>query len=441
MKGQERAGDGLPELPNERVRGLTEPIARFLHVEAAGGGALVLATVVALGLASSPFAEAWLAIWKTPVGFEFGDLRIVHSLKHWISDGLMSLFFFVVGLELKRELVLGELRDPRQAGLPIAAALGGMVVPAALYLLWLGDAEGTRGWGIPMATDIAFVVGCLALLGGRVPHALRVLMLSIAIVDDLGAILVIAVGYTQDLRLAMLGLGVLGLGVVVGLRLIGVRSVGVYGLLGVGIWLCFHESGVHATVAGVALGLLTPSRSWVGPRLLSDIVARAGDFLSGEERPTAGVLRTVEIASREATPPLDRLESALHPWVTFAVIPLFALANASVSIDVDALAHPVALAVVVGLVLGKPLGIVAASFLAVRLGLARLPDGVGWPALLGGGALAGIGFTMAIFIASLALEGPLLDVAKLGILLASLVSAVIGFALLLRAYPAERAPG
>jgi NhaA family Na+:H+ antiporter len=434
-------GEDLPGLPNEPIRGLTDPIARFLHVEAAGGAALVLATAVALGLASSPLAAAWLAFWNTPVGLEIGDLRMVHSLKHWISDGLMALFFFVVGLELKREIVLGELRDPRQAGLPIAAALGGMVVPAALYLLWLGGGEGARGWGIPMATDIAFVVGCLAILGPRVPHALRVLMLSLAIVDDLGAILVIAVGYTQDLQLSMLVVGLLGLALVVALRFVGVRSVGVYSLLGVGIWLCFHESGVHATVAGVALGLLTPARSWVAPRLFQDIVGRAGDFLTGEERPTPGVLRTVELASREARPPLDRLETALHPWVTFGVIPLFALANASVPIEPDAVSHPVALAVIVGLVLGKPLGVVATSFLAVRLGLARLPVGISWTALLGGGALAGIGFTMAIFIAGLALEGPLLDVAKLGILLASLVSAALGFTLLLRAYPAGRAAG
>lgn len=428
--------EALPDLPDEPVRSVTAPLARFLHVEAAGGGALLLATAVALGLASSPVADAWLALWKTPVGFEWGGLRMVHSLKHWISDGLMTLFFFVVGLELKRELVLGELRDPRQAGLPIAAALGGMLVPAGLYLLWLGGGEGAHGWGIPMATDIAFVVGCLAILGRRIPHGLRVLMLSLAIVDDLGAIAVIAIGYTQELRLAALALGLLGLLLVAGLRSIGVRRVGVYGLLGVGIWLLFHESGVHATVAGVALGLLTPARSWVGPRLLADIVQRAGDFLSGEERPATGVLRTVEIASREARPPLDRLETALHPWVTFVVIPLFALANASVPVDPAALAHPVALAVIAGLVLGKPLGILAASFLAVRLGLARLPEGIGWSALLGGGALAGIGFTMAIFIAGLALEGPLLDVAKLGILVASLVSAVAGFLLLLRACPA-----
>jgi NhaA family Na+:H+ antiporter len=430
------ADDDLPGLPTERVQSLTDPIARFLHVEAAGGGALVLAAGIALGLANSPFADAYLAFWKIPIGFEIGDFRMIHSLQHWISDGLMAIFFFVVGLELKREIVLGELRDPRQVGLPIAAALGGMVVPAALYVLFLGGGEGTRGWGIPMATDIAFVVGCLAILGPRVPRAMRVLMLSLAIVDDLGAILVIAVGYTEALRLSMLALGVAGLGAMLGLRLLGVRSIGVYVFLGAAIWLGFHESGVHATVAGVAVGLITPTRSWVGPRLLTEIVDRAGDFLSGEERPPHGVLRKVEVASREALPPLERLETALHPWVTFVAIPLFALANAGVPIALDAMTHPVSMAVIVGLVVGKPLGIVAVSFLAVRLGLARLPDAIGWRALLGGGALSGIGFTMSIFIAGLALEGSLLDAAKIGILVGSLISAAIGFALLLFAFPA-----
>lgn len=437
MAGQD---GGLPGLPSEPVRELTDPIARFLHVEAAGGIALVLATAVALGLANSPFAASYLAIWKTPLGFAIGDWGMTHSLKHWISDGLMSIFFFVVGLELKRELVLGELRDPRQAGLPLAAALGGMVVPAAVYLMLAGSGEGARGWGIPMATDIAFVVGCLAILGPRVPRAMRVLMLSLAIVDDLGAILVIAIGYTEQVSLSMLALGAAGLASLVGLRGIGVRSVGVYCVLGAAIWLCFHESGVHATVAGVAIGLLTPTRSWIEPRLLSEIVQRAGGFLSGDDKPAAGVLRTVEVASREATSPLERLESALHPWTTFVIIPLFALANAGVSVAGDALAHPISLAVIAGLMLGKPLGILGASFLAVRLGLAKLPAGIGWSALLGGGVLAGIGFTMAIFIAGLALSGPLLDVAKLGILLASASSAVIGFVLLRMAFPLPRDP-
>jgi len=250
----------LPDLPKEAVGRLTAPIARFMHVEAAGGVVLLLATLAALALANSPLADGFLAFWKTKLGFSIGSFSMEHSLKHWINDGLMAIFFFVIGLEVKRELVLGELRDLKAATLPIVAALGGMIVPAALYLGLQAGQPGESGWGVPMATDIAFVVGCMAVLGNRVSKSLRVLLLSLAIVDDIGAILVIAIGYTDALSVAWLMRGFGGILVVLFLGRIGVRNVGVYAVLGALVWLAFHESGVHATIAGVILGLITPAK-------------------------------------------------------------------------------------------------------------------------------------------------------------------------------------
>lgn len=422
-------------LPRERIHRITEPLERFLHVEAAGGVVLLVCTLVALGLANSPLSADYLAIWKTPVGFSFGTFEMVHSLKHWINDGLMGIFFFVIGLEVKRELVLGELRDPRRAALPLAAAVGGMIFPAGVYLLLQGGEPAARGWGIPMATDIAFVVGVVALLGSRIPPSLRVMLVSLAIVDDIGAILVIAIGYTDHLDLGALALGFAGIGVVVLLAWLGVRSVGVYVVLGGLVWFEFHESGVHATIAGVLLGLVTPARSWLQDTALAELAERAFGVLRGdgvEESRRRTVLRGVERAARESMTPLERIESTLHPWVGFVIMPIFALANACVPFELADFGDPVAVAVAAGLVIGKPLGIVVMSALAVWLGVARLPEGVPWSAVLGGGFLAGIGFTMALFIADLALVGEALDAAKVGILGASALAGVLGAALLMR---------
>jgi NhaA family Na+:H+ antiporter len=323
------------------LKRLIEPIARFLRVEAAGGIVLGAATVTALALANSPLGPEYAGFWSTKVGFTFGSLDMVHSLKHWISDGLMTIFFFVVGLEIKREMVRGELREVRRAILPVFAAVGGMAVPAAIYL-WLQAGEpGERGWGIPMATDIAFVVGCMALLGDRIPRILRVVLLSLAIVDDIGAILVIAVGYTEDLNPTALLLAFLSLGGVLALRRIGVRNLLVYVVAGILVWLALHESGVHATIAGVILGLMTPA---TGP----------GSPATDAPRPEG-----------EDDSPLAYLENLLHPWSSFLVMPVFALANAAVRIDLTGLSDPVATAVMAGLVIGKPVGILLLSWLAV----------------------------------------------------------------------------
>ena len=427
----EQAAD-LPRTPIDRLVG---PFARFLHVEAASGIVLLLFTAAALALANSPLAEGFLGIWKLPLGIEIGDFQIRHSLKHWINDGLMAVFFFVIGLEVKREIVLGELRDIRRAALPIAAAIGGMVVPAAIYLSLQAGQPAERGWGIPMATDIAFVVGCMAVLGSRIPHGLRVLLLSLAIADDIGAILVIAIGYTEAIDWGALAWGVAGIAGVSGLARLGVRSFGIYTALGAAIWFAFHESGIHATIAGVVIGLMTPARAYLSESLFGQILSRAtrvvqgGGFEGVSDR--AGRVRRFRQAARELISPVEYLEGFLHPWVAFLIMPLFAFANAGVPFQLSDLGDPVALAVGISLVIGKPLGIVAVSALAVRLGLASLPQGVGWGALAGGGFLAGIGFTMALFIGELALEGAALNAAKVGILVGSAVAAIVGVTILL----------
>jgi NhaA family Na+:H+ antiporter len=441
MAGTDRPGDE-PRLPRAPIDRIVRPINRFLHVEAAGGIVLLTCTVVALVLANSRFGEEYLAIWATKVGIKIGSFEMVHSVKHWINDGLMAVFFFVVGLEVKREMVLGELRDIRRAALPIAAALGGMIVPAGIYLAFQWGEPGARGWGIPMATDIAFVVGCMALLGPRIPHILRVMVLSLAIVDDIGAIVVIAVGYTESLDGTWLFLGFVGIVVVRIMAHLGVRSFGAYTIVGAFVWLAFHESGVHATIAGVILGLLTPAKSWVSTGLFGRFLTSASDVVHGgsfnQLSNRAQEVRNFLRAARESVSPLEYLEAALHPWSSFVIMPIFALANAGVVFHVSDLGDPIAMAVGIGLAVGKPVGILVFSWLAVKLFLKELPEGLTWGGILGAGCLAGIGFTMAMFIASLALEAELLDFAKVGVLGGSALSAVIGSILLVLLLPKPR---
>ena len=437
-QGRGRGEIGLPEQP---IRRLTAPLERFMHVEAASGIVLLTATIAALVLANSAWSGGFLGFWKTEIGFTAGSFDMHHSLKHWINDGLMAIFFFVIGLEVKRELVIGELRDPRRAALPIVAALGGMIAPAAIYLSLEAGGQGARGWGIPMATDIAFVVGCMAILGNRVPSGLRVMLLSLAIADDIGAILVIAIGYTESLNITALIFGFAGLGLIFILSRAGVRSLLMYTLVGALVWVGFHESGVHATIAGVLLGLLTPTRAYLDQGIFGQILDRGAEIFHGGawdevSHRAIKVARFRELA-RETVSPVEYLEGVLHPWVGFFIMPLFALANAGVPFEMSDFAEPIAQAVAAGLVIGKPLGIVLFAFVAIRLGLARLPEGVGWGALAGGGFLAGIGFTMALFIADLALEGVALDAAKVGVLGASAVAATIGMLVLVWRLPRD----
>jgi NhaA family Na+:H+ antiporter len=437
---QETTREVTPEEPIDRVLG---PLTRFLHVEAAGGLVLLATAALAMLLANSPLSESYLAFWKTPVTFGIGSFQMSYSLSHWINDGLMAIFFFVVGLEVKREIVLGELADMRKAALPIAAAIGGMLGPAGVYLLLQSGQPAQHGWGIPMATDIAFVVGCMAVLGTRLPSGLRILLLSLAIADDIGAILVIAVAYTEAIHLGALGLGVVGIGVVALLARLGVRRIPVYLAVGGGVWLAFHESGIHATIAGVALGLLTPARYYLGGEGFSRVLQRAQQVFDGEEWSQAEhrseKVRQFQWLARETISPAEYLEQTLHPWTGFVIIPIFALANAGVAVSLGELTNPVAIAVASGLVLGKPIGILLLSFLAVRLGLAALPEGVSWRVLGAASCLTGIGFTMSLFISGLALDGTALDAAKVGVLAGSVISAALGMGLLHRMLPAAEA--
>lgn len=421
-------------LPPEMADRFTRPFARFLKIEAAAGVFLLLATLAALILSNSGWSRPFLAFWETPIGLHFGSLDFTRSLRHWINDALMTLFFFVVALELKRELILGELRNLRMAALSFAGALGGMLVPAALYLSLMTGQPGMHGWGTVMATDTAFVIGCLALFGPRIPPTLRLFLLSLAIFDDVGAILVVAIGYGDALNWGALALGLLGLAVVAATARIGIRSVPVFSLLGGVIWLCFDASGVHPTIAGVVLGLMTPTRGWVSDERLRAVLGRVlsypiGDRWSGDTTERRD-LRRAGTAATEALSPVERLEMTLHPWVGFVIMPIFALANAGVAISGAHVGQPVSVAIFAGLVFGKPVGVLAFSWLVVRLGLATRAPGLNWPLLAAGGLLTGIGFTMSLFIAGLAYAPAMLDAAKVGILTGSVASAAAGVLML-----------
>ena len=431
-------------LPKPPVSRFTRPLARFLQIESAAGLVLLVCTIGALVLANSRWADGYHAFWHTHVVIEIGTFKLGGELGHFfVNDVLMTIFFFVVGLEIKRELVTGELRDPRKAALPIAAAIGGMVVPAGFYLALQYGEPGERGWGVPMATDIAFVVGVMALLGRRVPFGLKIMLLSLAIADDIGAVIVIAMFYSTNLAWMMLGAAAVGFAAIYGLNRAGVRTVPVYAVVGVVIWFAFYKSGVHPTVAGVMLGLMTPSSAWIGDRTLVEVLQDAIHRAPGEGTERLDTLRTVQFTAREGLSPLHRLETLLHPWVSFVIMPIFALANAGVAVEVQAIAHPVAVAVALGLFLGKPIGIFLLSWISVRLGIAKLPSGVNWLMILGAGSLGGIGFTMSLFVANLAFidAGHLAD-AKIGILTGSFASAIAGSILLTlfgrkRAVPGE----
>ena len=421
-------------LPHEMADRFTGPFNRFLKIEAAAGAALLLATLAALILSNSAWSAPFLNFWKTPVGLHFGGWDYARSLRAWIDDGLMTLFFFVVSLELKRELVLGELRHLRMAALSFAGALGGMLVPLAIYIVLMSGHPGIHGWGTVMATDTAFVVGCLALLGSRIPPTLRLFLLSLAIFDDMGAILVVAFGYGHALNWPMLALGAFGLCAVVGAAWIGIKNVLVYFLFGGAIWLCFDASGLHPTITGVAFGLMTPTGAWVDDARLRAILGRVlanetGEHWSGDTVERRDLQRA-GTAVTQALSPLERMEMMLHPWVGFIVMPIFAFANAGVAIAGVDLWPPVSAAIFAALVFGKPIGVFGFTWLAVRLGLATRTAGLTWPLLAGGSLLTGIGFTMSLFIAGQAYAPAMLNPAKIGILAGSVISASAGLLIL-----------
>ena len=425
------------------IEKLTYPIQEFLHQEASGGILLIIATVIALAWANSPFAESYHHLWHTYLSIDLGGIGLKYSLHHWINDGLMVIFFFVVGLEIKRELLVGELSSVKKAALPIAAALGGMVFPALIYTIFNLGTEGASGWGIPMATDIAFVVGILALLGKRVPLALKIFILALAIVDDLGAVLVIAIFYTSNISFTSLLIGGGFLVLLIAMNRMGVRNLLIYTLVGVGLWLAFLKSGVHATVAGVLLAFTIPVSSRINTKkfknetesLLKDFdnAGEHGDnVLTNSDR--LSIIDQIENNCEKILTPLQRFEHGLHPWVSFFIMPVFALANAGVTIGsglTSAITHPVSIGIILGLFLGKQIGIFSFSYLAVKLKLASEPEGVSWKKIYAASVLAGIGFTMSLFIANLAFNSPeLLNISKVGILAGSLLSGIIGFIIL-----------
>jgi Na+:H+ antiporter, NhaA family len=397
---------------------------------------LLLFGIVALALANSPLAEAYERFWQIRLTVGIGERSLPLTLHQWINDGLLAVFFLLVGLEIKRELIVGELASVRKAALPIACAFGGMIVPAAIY--WMCNTSGptTRGWGIPMATDIAFALGALALIVPHAPGGARIFLAALAIVDDMGAVLVIAIFYSHALAWSALIAAALIVTVLIGLNAMGIRHLWPYLLAGIALWYFVHESGVHATVAGVALAFTIPTHTRINAaefsrktRNLLDRFDRteSGDFLVLTSKGQQEALFALEHASEAVTAPILRLEHALHNFSAFIVMPLFAFANAGVRIGGPLQHAEVTVGVLLGLVLGKPLGITAAAFGAVKSGIAQLPRGVGWASLLGYACLAGIGFTMSLFIAMLAFDetGPV-NAAKSGILAGSFLAGVAG---------------
>jgi NhaA family Na+:H+ antiporter len=417
--------------------------ARFAAIQASGGILLVAATIVALFLANSPWAEAYSHFWETELALTIGNFSISEHILEWVNDGLMVLFFFVVGLEIKREITAGELATPRRAALPIAAALGGMVVPAAIYFFFNAGMEGEAGWAIPMATDIAFMLGVLTLLGKRIPLPLKVFFAALAIADDLGAVIVLAVFYSEQIVWSLLAIAGFLVAALVALNFAGVRRPLPYGLLGILLWLVVLKSGVHPTIAGVLLALTIPARTQARGQAF---LAQANAVLSMVEVPDGfeeaeltyrsrqqAAARTLEMIAERMQGPAQRLEHALTPWATYLVLPIFALANTGVVLSGDVfrgLTSPLSLGIIFGLVFGKAIGISIFAWIAVRLGIAQKPSRVSWPQLFGASWLAGIGFTMSIFIAGSAFAGTaLLASAKVSILFASVIAIAIGIVL------------
>jgi NhaA family Na+:H+ antiporter len=426
-------------------KGTSYNIGDFISEETLGGIVLIIATVLALAWANSGLQGFYHHFFhEIKLGISLGDFELKASLQHWINDGLMAIFFFMIGLEIKREALAGELSTLKKASLPIAAALGGMLIPALFFVIInAGNPQSMNGWGIPMATDIAFALGLMSLLGKRVNINLKIFLTALAIADDLGAILVIAIFYTEKINIAELFNAAIFLGILMGANRLGVRRTAFYAIVGLlGVWLSFLYSGVHATIAGVLIALTIPARTRVAESAYIDEMCILVDKFR-EARPNdktllttqqAHIIARMEKLSDDATTPLQKIEHALHPITAYIILPVFALANAGVVIGGDILemlAHPLSLGIMAGLIAGKLLGISIFSRLMVRLKLAELPEGVSWKQIYATAMMAGIGFTMSLFITELAFrDQELIQVAKVGIFSASLVSAVAGLFML-----------
>jgi NhaA family Na+:H+ antiporter len=413
---------------------------RFFHSEVSGSFVLMACTIVALAWANSPWSQNYVDFTHIEVGFSWGGASLYMSLQHWINDALMAIFFFVVGLEVKREILIGQLSTLRKAALPVSAAIGGMLVPAGFYYAMNAGGPAAQGWGIPMATDIAFALGLLALFGSRAPIGLKVFLTALAIADDIGAVLVIAFFYTGSLKFGALALAGVFMLLIAGARAVGIRRSGIYLILAIGVWLSVLTSGIHATVAGILVAMLVPIRAKIEPE---KFMQRAKDRLTELESAILTrdsmvsddaqlhALDDIHEATGDMIPPGIALEHRLHPVQSFLILPLFALFNAGVYLGGDALGQttdPIAVGIICGLVLGKQIGVLGFSWISIKSGLADLPDGVSWLHIWGASCLAGVGFTMSLFIAELAFDDPIqIGKAKLGILEASLVAGVIGY--------------
>ena len=432
-----------------RIQPLLSNLQEFLREEGGGGILLLLATAVALVWANSAFAHEYELLWETPFTVGLGPWALSFPLHTWINDGLMAVFFFVVGLEIKRELLVGELSNPRKALFPVVAALGGMLVPALMYTVFNLGGPGQSGWAIPMATDIAFAIGVLSLLGKRAPFGLKIFLTAVAIADDLGAVMVIALFYSHEIIWTNLLFGALLLAILFAFNRLSVRNTLAYGLLGILLWVAFLQSGVHATIAGVLLALTIPANPRIDSR---SFIKRSHSYIQVfEQAGTAetsmltnsdqrAAVRELERAAESVASPLQRLEHSLHPWVAYAIMPIFALANAGVHIlgsETASAFNAISIGIVAGLVLGKQIGITLFAWLFTKLGLTARPRGLRWRHIYGAAWLGGIGFTMSLFITSLAFTDPeAVTAAKIGILVASALSA-IGATLVLATTPSK----
>jgi len=431
-----------------RVSLLTQ---KFVRQAASGGIVLLIFTIIALIWRNSPGGESYIHFWETELSINLGNWTLSESLLHWINDGLMVIFFFVVGLEIKRELTTGELASARKAALPVAGAIGGMLMPAAIYLILNAGGSAQQGWGIPMATDIAFTLGILMMLGSRVPLPLKVFFTALAIADDLGAIIVIAIFYTSQISWISLGIAAIFFVALVALNRARVYSPLPYVVLGIGLWLAFLQSGIHPTIAGVLLAATIPARSPANMRtLLAQVISVLQSFelpVRWRDQPDSrrqAAVSTLEQITERMQSPAQRLEDVLSPWTIYMILPLFALANAGVAISPDSintLTSPVSLGIIFGLVVGKPLGISILAWAAIRLRIAELPGGVDWRQFISTSTLAGIGFTMSLFISGAAFAGEpaLREVSKLAILVASIIAAIVGLGLLMVTSPSTEA--
>jgi Na+:H+ antiporter, NhaA family len=421
---------------------IISPFTRFARTEAAGGIVLLASTIVALIWSNSPWQHSYHSLLETKLTIGFGSFVVSENRHHWINDGLMSLFFFMVGLEIKREFLVGELSSLRRAAFPFIGALGGLIVPAIIYISIAGDAQFSRGWAIPISTDIAFTLGLLTFLGSRIPASLRIFVTALAIVDDIFAVAVIAIFYTSEIEYVSLAIGIGGVVLSLIANFLGIRKPVVYAVIGIVVWWAVLNSGVHATIAGILLAFTIPARTFLKKSEFLDqsrwLLGRleAAPEHSFEEH---SILHTLEQKAEQADSPLHRIEHGLQPWVSFLVMPLFALANAGVDVTHDlggALKHPVSLGILLGLFVGKPLGIWLCSFLAAKTGFVSLPAHTSWNQMFGAAALCGIGFTMSLFVAGLAFDDDaLLSISKIAILGASIAAGIGGWVVLVRSAP------